>query len=172
MRTQGFTLLEMMVTLSVTAIVLGLGMPALADTVAHHRAITATHLLSSHFALARNTAITSRTPISVCASRDGEQCNADSDWGDGWLVYRDPKKSGQPASSDAILRRGVPAKGATRVLSSKARRAIRFLADGRSAGTNITVRICIADRLHSSVIVNNLGRVRSKRSEAAEICGS
>ncbi len=85
--TGGFTLLELMFTLTVAAILLGVGVPSFIDTIRNNRAATNINELSNAFAIARNEAIRRGANITVCRSSDGATCGAD--WADGWIVFVD-----------------------------------------------------------------------------------
>jgi type IV fimbrial biogenesis protein FimT len=84
---RGFSLLELMFTLTVAAILLGVGVPSFVDTIRSNRATTNINELSSAFAIARSEAIRRGANITACRSTDGATCGAD--WGDGWIVFVD-----------------------------------------------------------------------------------
>ncbi len=168
----GHTLLELIIATLLVAILCSIAMPSFQALLERQRLNAACHLLSAQFANARITAITRQRPVSVCASDGGNGCSGDSDWSRGWLTYLDEDKQPQPASEAMILRReDAPASGALKLMSSTSRKAVRFLPDGKSSGSNLRVRICSHDnRLLGEVVVNNLGRIRSNRSTATGDC--
>jgi type IV fimbrial biogenesis protein FimT len=168
----GFTLVETMASLAVLAILLGLALPGFRGTLERQRAASAMHLVSTQLAQARNTAITRRSPVTVCPSGGDGRCLAESDWSAGWLLYLDPGRNHQPASPDRVLRDvRRPVHESVQVLASSGRLRLRYQPDGRSGGSNLTLRVCSAGRLYGEVIVNNVGRVRTRRAEAAASCG-
>jgi len=58
-----------------------------------------------------------------------------------------------------------------RVVSTTGRQQLRYLPDGRSAGTNLTISICNPKgELLGAVIVNNMGRARSERPKVPTAC--
>ena len=160
----GFSLVELMAALAVAAILLGLALPGFQETVRRHRAEAAVHQLSTMLALARNTAIVRRTPVTVCPSLGGGQCHAKPDWSSGWLVYRDPHRASQPASpADVLQEVRMPLHGSVRAYSSAGRLRVRYQPDGLSSGTNLTIRVCNDRGVHAELVVNNTGRVRVSR---------
>jgi prepilin-type N-terminal cleavage/methylation domain len=169
---RGYTVLELVVVMALICILAAVGLPSLQTLLERQRLATTVHRLSTQLALARNSAISSRVPVSACPSLGDGGCRADSDWSQGWIVYRDPDQQGQPPDPGSILvQERMPATGSMTLLSSRGRRAVRFLADGRSAGSNLTIRICGRDRrLFAEVVVNNVGRVRSARATAGQRC--
>jgi|GEM_PF-58520 len=167
----GFTLLELIVTLSITAILIAIALPSFRDTLDRQRVTTALHLLSAQFAQARSTAIIRSEVVSVCPSRGDGRCREDGDWSEGWILYRDPGRDGQPDAPEEVLReeRRTP-QPHLRLRSSQGRHQLRYLPDGRSAGSNLRVRVCLRGRLQGEVVVNNLGRVRSVRAAGTQPC--
>lgn len=170
-RPAGFTVLELLVTVAVLGVLLGIGLPAFRASLEHQRISTAVFLVAAQFATARNTAITRREVVSLCPSARGEGCDETVDWSGGWLMYGGSRRSSQPEEPAAILRRFPPPGHASlRFHSSTGRRALHFLPDGRSAGSNLRLRICLAGQLRGEVVVNNLGRVRSRRLPGWQAC--
>ncbi|KGM50983.1 hypothetical protein N792_12990 [Lysobacter concretionis Ko07 = DSM 16239] len=164
---RGFTLIELMVTLAVMAVLLGIGVPSFQRLQQSTRTTTAFHLLTTSLALARLSAVKSNAPVSVCPSRDGRHCRGDSVWDDGWIVFADPARAKQPASVDAVLHRFDRVGPRLALRSTAGRTLVRFHPSGMAYGSNLSVRLCSTrDRTHlGSVIVNNAGRPRSERHD-------
>jgi type IV fimbrial biogenesis protein FimT len=100
---RGFTLLELMVTLTVAGILLGVGVPSFVDMVRNNRATANINELSTAFAIARSEAIRRGGNITVCRSSDALTCG--TDWADGWIVAVDAAASDTAAPVlGAILR--------------------------------------------------------------------
>jgi len=170
-RHRGFTLPELAITLTVVVLLAAVALPAFRTTLDRQRVATAVHLLSAQFAQARSTAITRSEVVSVCPSRGDGRCGEDGDWSRGWILYRDPGRDGQPdAPSDILREERRPPNPALRLHSSSGRPLLRYLPDGRSAGSNLRVRVCLRGKLHGEVVVNNLGRVRSLRAAGTQDC--
>ena len=86
-RLHGFSLLELMMTLTVAAILFGVGVPSFIDTIRSNRAATNINELSTAFAIARSEAIRRGANVTVCRSSDDATCGAS--WADGWIVFVD-----------------------------------------------------------------------------------
>ena len=167
----GFSLVEALTVLAIATLLLLIGVPSYAGLVESQRASSAMHLLTAHMASARSTAITYRIPTVVCPSDRAGGCRRDGDWSQGWLMFFDADGNRQPDSRQDILRdENAPIHPSLRIVSSAGRTQLRYLPDGRSAGSNLRVRLCREDRLLALVIVNNTGRVRSETASGSTPC--
>lgn len=165
-RMAGLTLLEIVITLAIAMIGTAVGIPSYQHFIRQHELDASRHLLTSHFASARLTAVTHRRIVAVCPT-DGLQtvCRKDGDWGTGWMMFMDPDGDRQPNGARDILRHEQPRPSPSlRIFSSRGRPQIRYLPDGRSAGSNLTVSFCRQRLLQAEVTVNNNGRIRSRRA--------
>lgn len=167
----GYSLVETAAVAAVVAIACGLALPSFKEALRRHRVATAMHLVSAQLAQARNTAVARGVPVTLCPSRGDGRCSGGTDWSAGWVLYLDPDRSDQPRSQAAVLRdvrRPLPRD--VRVMASAGRVRVRYQPDGRSGGTNLTLRVCAGGELRGEVIVSNVGRVRTRRPAAPEPC--
>lgn len=164
---RGFTLIELMVTIAVTAVLLGVGVPSFQRLQQSARTATTFHLLTSSLALARIAAVKQHAPVSVCPSSDGRYCRNEPIWDDGWIVFSDPARAKQPASADAVLQRFDRVGRGLALRSTAGRSLVRFHPSGMAYGSNLSVRLCSTRQgTHlGNVIVNNAGRPRSERQD-------
>ena len=86
-RDRGFTLVEMLMVLTVAVVLLTLGAPAFIDTVRNNRLVTTMNALSGTLASARAEAVAQRRVVTVCGSSDGLEC--DGEWTQGWISFLD-----------------------------------------------------------------------------------
>ena len=103
---QGFTLVELMVAISVLAIGLTIGIPSFQSFIEKNRSNAFRDRLYASLMLARSEAAKQGTFVSVCPSSDQSSCTASSDdWSNGWIVFVDANGDGSYSSSnDEILR--------------------------------------------------------------------
>jgi type IV fimbrial biogenesis protein FimT len=168
---EGFSLVEALVVMAISAIGLLIGVPSYRSLMEHQRASSAMHLLTAHMASARNTAISYRIPTVVCPSNRAGGCRMDGDWSQGWLMFFDADGNRQPDTREDVLRdENAPIHPSLRIVSSKGRPQLRYLPDGRSSGSNITVRLCHEDELLGLVVINNAGRIRSESFSGSIPC--
>jgi len=83
-RKTGFTLLELVVTLTIMLLLVLLAIPLFQTLVVRHKRCYAVNQLLSALHFARATAITSGLAVTLCKSSDGIQC--DGAWRDGQII--------------------------------------------------------------------------------------
>ncbi|GHB98253.1 GspH/FimT family pseudopilin [Thermomonas carbonis] len=171
-RNAGFTLIELAATMSVVAILAGIAAPSFAGFIERQRASAAITSLMTHMSLARVAAISRNQRAVLCPTPDGVDCEPGTDWSQGWMLFLDEDGNRKPDSNDEIVRIDLePTSRHLRMISTSGRQQLRYLPDGRSAGTNLSVSICNkSGELLGQVIVNNMGRPRSERPKVSTPC--
>jgi len=84
---KGFSLLELMVALTVLAILLGIGVPSFNSFIESSRLRSTVHDLNTAVHLARSEAVSRRQIAAACrANTANTACDFGSDWSQGWVV--------------------------------------------------------------------------------------
>lgn len=119
----GFTLIELMVTILVAAILLTIAVPAFQNFLRNDRQWTSANSLVMSLNAARSEAIKQDTAVSVCATANGASCSAASPWSQGWIVLS------SASGSTAVLT--VPALDTgTTLTEASGLSAVTFLSTG------------------------------------------
>ena len=103
----GFSLIEVMVTLAIAAIVVSIAVPSYQTSVQNNRKTTSLNELATAFQLARNTAISRRVIVTVCRSGDGATClsgGGSGDWTQGWMIFTNPNDNASFDGGETLLR--------------------------------------------------------------------
>lgn len=101
-RHAGFTLVELVVTIAVMAVVMAIAFPSFQSTLRSTRVSTSTNDVISLVSLARSEGVRSTHGGGVCASGDGATCG--NDWSAGWLAWADANANGALDTGEAVLR--------------------------------------------------------------------
>ncbi len=88
----GFTLVELVVTMAVMAILLGVGVPSFIDVMKNARTSATYNSLIGSLYLARSEAVKSNLDVAICARASDASCG--TDWDNGWLVFIDTDTDG------------------------------------------------------------------------------
>lgn len=121
-RAQGFTIIELMAVLAISAILMALAVPSFTNSIRDNRVLAGAGNVLAVLSLARSEALAKGKQVAACGTSDPAGvppvCNAS--WNSGWVVYVDD-------ASKAVIKSGGPMGGvvmsgaATAYFSSKGR---------------------------------------------------
>lgn len=83
----GYSLYELLITVGVAAMVLSLGVPSFGKILANNRLKVEVDALFHAVHLARKESVVRRRAVTLCPSRDGQNCAAGMDWSAGWILF-------------------------------------------------------------------------------------
>ncbi|MBK6999902.1 MAG: GspH/FimT family pseudopilin [Rhodoferax sp.] len=129
-RHKGFTLIELMVVVSIVAIVAAIAIPSWNNLIVSNRIRAAVNDWISSTQFARSEALRQNMQITLCPSSDGIQCTA-TDYETGWIVRTD----GTIALANRVLQDTLPKQGIKMTPESINSRIVNFMPNGR-LGTN------------------------------------
>ncbi len=102
---RGFTLMELMITIAIAAILVGLSASPMSQLFASNRVQTEASSFVADLMYARSEAIRRGQGVSVCASSNGSTCLAANTWQSGWIVFSDATQcSTVPTTAQTPLR--------------------------------------------------------------------
>ena len=145
---RGFTLVEVAITVTVLAVLLGLSAPLFTGMINGGRLTSNANELVAAMLIARSEAIRGNVSTSLCQSADGVSCSNASPWR-GWIVFTDVDRD-NVADANEIVRGGI-IEAPVLVLASPsvtgANARITFRADGLAySGNNLlegNLRVCL-----------------------------
>ena len=161
-RDQGFTLVELLITLSLLAIVANIAVPAFEGLIVRNRQQALMEQVAAVLNNARAEAILRHRTVEICGSSDGETCSAS--WSSGWLVR---------TLDDQILHlTRLPSHDALRW--SGFQQGISFHTDGSSPISNGRFYQCHKQKVVWQLILNRQGRLRpataTENTDKASLC--
>ena len=149
---RGFTLIELMVTIAIMAILLAIATPSFNDALLSNKLSSyANNLVGSAYA-SRSEAIKRNAVITLCVSSDGTTCANTGGWEQGWIVMCNSNISSNicntAGTSTIVIQRQPPAAAGFRVTgvttgTSTVIRSIDFQPTGVGA-TPATLTVCRA----------------------------
>jgi prepilin-type N-terminal cleavage/methylation domain-containing protein len=99
---RGFTLVELMITLAVAAILFSIATPGLTTFIQNNRMVTQVNELNTSLSIARSEAVKRNENITICPGNGDDGCTGS--WQDGWIVFIDENSDGAVANVADILR--------------------------------------------------------------------
>lgn len=95
-RYAGFTLIELMITVAIAAIVLTIGVPSFRDMILNNTRVAQVNEFVGALNMARSEAVKTGFRVVICRSSDGVSCATDVSgiWENGWLIFIDRNPNG------------------------------------------------------------------------------
>lgn len=84
--TRGFTLIELMVTIAVLAVVIAIAAPSFTSVIQSNRTTALHHEVLGAIQVARSEAVKRRKDVIICRTEDQGICKDGADWSAGWLI--------------------------------------------------------------------------------------
>ena len=102
MRSAGFSISELMITLAISALIVSMVIPSYRPLIEKSRLTTSMNALTAALALARSQAISKNQRVVFCASSDGRQCDTHR-YEDGWIIFIDYNRDNRRQASEETL---------------------------------------------------------------------
>ncbi len=134
---KGVTLLEMMITLAILAIVLTVVAPSMQNFLIKNRITGEINEVSGVIQYARHLAIDEQTPVVVCPSTDFKTCG--TDWNNPKIVFIDSNADGDRNDAEDLLVTTTKASNSTKMTGPNT--DIQFQDTGASTQA-FTIKIC------------------------------
>jgi type IV fimbrial biogenesis protein FimT len=117
-RSRGFTLMELMVTLVVAAVVLGLGVPSFREFQRNNRLTVSANDMLSLAISSRNEALRRQAVVSLCPSANPTSTTATCGTGPGWISFVDTDSDCARGSAEELVSNAAIASDVNTVANS------------------------------------------------------
>ena len=147
-RAAGFTLVELMVTVAVAALVIALGAPSFLRAIARHAIQAQAEELQDAVRIGRNEAMKRSGPVILCRTEvasPGHCASGSGNW-QTWILFADVTRAGAFAAGDPILRDHSEASNRMTITSETS--SVRFESTG----------IAHSDTGNATFVLNPTGR--------------
>lgn len=171
-KNSGFTLIEMIVTVTIVAIFASFAVPSFSELIKNNRIPTTANEFISSLVLARSEALKRSRDVSLCASNNQTTCNGGTDYSDGWIVYADCDGNDAltagpvDCNDDSVLDEEEIIKvhnGFEKIFINSGSNNITFLFSGRIANaTTFNLGHESDSATVKQVVINRVGRIRSQ----------
>ena len=156
-KSQGFTLLEILVAMSIVGILITMAYPMFKTSMVNNRLYSEASQTTNIITLARSEAIKRNDYVTICPTNDGTTCLIGNDFQTGTIIFLNSAQTGL-STTDQIIKvfnkwtqidKGKLANG----------NFITFSADGRSNITN-SILVCKATYPSFSIALHASGRIK------------
>ena len=156
-RCGGFTLIELMITITLGAIIMGIGVPSYQDFVVKNRIQTQASEIRSSLAMARVEAIRRGLRVRVCPGQNG--CDGSANWHGGWNSFVDRNSDNNIVANETQLEVHIRLDGGSTLTGAN---NVIFRSDGTAVRAR-TLHLCSANN-HAQhrrrIAISSVGRVR------------
>lgn len=177
MKPHGFTLVELMIVVAITAIVLVFGVPSFQEAVRQNRLTAYTNEFIAALNLTRSEALKRRQAVRLCKSADSQTCTNSGGFEQGWIVYVDVPGSSacNPGSLSCIrIYESLP-EGMTLVGNNDVASQLIYSADGFARKDSINPigaskwTLC-KDKKAREIEISVVGRTTVKTNPTSPTC--
>ena len=167
----GFTLIELMVTVALVAVLLGLAVPSFSGASLNSKLTSYSNNLVASVNLARNEALKRNAAITLRVSTNGTSCAVSGGWEQGWIVACPTSDSifCDPSGPNLlVLHRQQGTSSDFRISEASSMRAMVFFPTGTGA-TQASFTVCRAaplDQRQRQINVSGTGRANVTKTSS------
>ncbi len=126
----GFTLVELLATIAIIAILFGIGVPSFRTVTTSSRVSSEINGLLVDLQFARSEALKEGQPVTMCVSTDGASCTGGTDWKAGWIAFSDPNADANVDVSETLLKIQKPFTGTDSLTEANSLSSLTFNREG------------------------------------------
>jgi len=164
---RGLSLLELLITMGISAIIFSIAIPVMASFISQNRIATQVNNLRTSLDLTRSVAIKEKVHTVICKSNDGESCSRRDEWDQGWIIFVDNNHDRHRSEDERLVLVQQPLPEGTqlkyRAFGSRHYVAYRPMGFTRTNGTFTICNPAVPDR-SKALILTKSGRVRLSKT--------
>ncbi|WP_420993330.1 GspH/FimT family pseudopilin [Cupriavidus sp. 30B13] len=166
-RPGGFTLIELMVALSVLAILAAAAIPNFSSFLHRSRITSESSRLVSDIETARSEAARRNATVTICPTMDGASCT--DDWSRRRVIFVDADNDGQIGAGEEVIRNSDAPTARTAIVASNipSGTVVRFRSFGASTPPNAAWQFCEHGSANDGLTVSLTGTGRAGSRQAA-----
>lgn len=166
LKKQGFTLIEMMVVVSLLLIIGAQAVPSMSESLSKVRQRGHLSTVMNFLQLARTEAIFQNKTMIMCKSKDQKKCDSNADWSDGWIIFSDKNKDHQLNDGEKMIFSHARLVNQSKIMYksfSGGEDYVKFYSEGYSH-TNGTFIFCNRYGIENTrtIVISRSGRIRAE----------
>lgn len=175
----GLTLIELLIVITLMAILMGIGVPSYRYVTTSNRMATEVNSLLGDLQYARSEAARQGQFVAVCAAQSTSTptCAASTtaNWQNGWIIFSDANNDGTIQSTEAVLRIRNAFSSSDTLVSNPATGAVTFNRDGfahlGSASTRFTLHESSATSTYARCLdISQAGMMTTQTNSSDGTC--
>ena len=163
---KGFTLLELMIAVSLGVILLGIGAPAMSSLLNENTLLFESRTMLKYLRFARSQAVDNQQTVTACLANASDNCVTASPTQ--MLVFVDSNGNGVLNNNEQLLARSTTFP--TTLTASSNQTTPRFSPDGTSINTNGTLNLCSPGNDQIDLVIDQSGRTRQATHQHVYVC--
>jgi len=169
----GFSLIELLIAMSVASVLLAFGVPGYQGMVGGYQLSNHAQFLAGTLNQARSEAIKRSQRVNVCKTYDAKQCAAEGSWASGWILFVDTNRNGQIDPGEQILHiEGPVANRITLSGNHPVEDYVSYTSMGNARMLNGALQMgtfvaCKAGQSAIKIVLANSGRARVEKTALA-----
>jgi type IV fimbrial biogenesis protein FimT len=176
-RPRGYTLMELLMALSLLATFLAWAVPTLTEVIHSVRVHAGTQALANSLLLARSEAVKRNARVVMCKSAGGSTCVSGAGWEQGWIVFQDVNNNALLDPEEHVVYREEPLPQGLRMSgNTPVSHYVSYTPYGRTkqlsgAFQAGTFTVCTKSGKHvqaRQVVINNVGRARVAKTSLSQ----